>query len=419
MSTLDSMDGYGGRSAARGAPATAVLAASGLLVVSLLYVSIPLAPLVADDLAVSARAASWLGAAFGLPYGLGFLVWGAFSDRYGRKAVIAVGLAALSAVTLAVGASPSFGALLALRVAQGFVAATFAPAALAYLAEALPPASRPRAISFLTLGFLLAGLAGQVYASAIAGAAGASGWRWAFWALSPAYLTLAGLVALVLPPGHEQRDAPSLPAAYAGMLALLGNRALLATFVGALAVLLPFVAVYSGLGSYGLGAFGLRASDLLPIRAAGVAGMLLAPLAGLVLIPRCGARAVAVGGLLTAAAGLLGFAVASSAGSVPALVAASVVFVAGVSASVPSLIAVVGSLAPGASGAAVALYSFVMFVGAGLGPLAAGQFAGAGFGAACASLAAFVLACAVVVRLGVPTRARKGATGGGPGVSGS
>lgn len=50
------------------------------------------------------------------------------------------------------------------------------------------------------------------------------------------------------------------------------------------------------------------------------------------------------------------------------LVAASAVFVAGVAVAAPSLIALLGSLAPRRRGAAVSLYSFVLFVGASLGP---------------------------------------------------
>ena len=74
-------------------------------------------------------------------------------------------------------------------------------------------------------------------------------------------------------------------------------------------------------------------------------------------------------GLCTATAGL---ALCAWAGAehLHGLLAASVLFVAGVGISVPSLIARVAGLADTpARGLAVALYTFVLFVGASLGPL--------------------------------------------------
>lgn len=51
--------------------------------------------------------------------------------------------------------------------------------------------------------------------------------------------------------------------------------------------------------------------------------------------------------------------------------AASVIFVAGISIVVPTLINIVGILGGRASGGAVALYAFILFVGASAGPVIA------------------------------------------------
>ncbi len=379
----------------------ATLALCGVLVVSQLYVTIPLAPVVGRVFGVSPLAAAWIGSAFGFAYALGNLVFGPLSDRYGRLGVLVPGLAALAVATLAVGASPSFPALVALRALQGFVGATFPPAALAYLAETLPPRARATGIAVVSAGFLLAGLVGQIYAGALAPA---YGWRWVFWALVGT-LVLAVAAIRRLPAGTAQRASPvTLRQAFARMAPLLGAGPLLVVYAVSLALLLPFVAMYSGLDAVATGRYGIAGGGLTLLRLAGLPGILLSPLAG-GLIHRYGARVVARAALLLAAGGLV---LEAAPSSLVVLLIGSGVFVAGIAAAVPAVISLVSALGGDARGAAIALYGCLIFVGASLGPLVATMLRPAGFAVLCLALAAMLLVAAGVL----PRRGGRRLSGG-------
>jgi MFS family permease len=94
---------------AEGAPVAAPLAllvVCGLLVLMQVYVAIPLAPEVGRALGGRGAAAA-LGTAYSIAYAFGILVLGTLSDRYGRKAIIVPGMAALAVATAALAAASS------------------------------------------------------------------------------------------------------------------------------------------------------------------------------------------------------------------------------------------------------------------------------------------------------------------------
>lgn len=200
----------------------AVLAAA---IPAQLYLAIPLADPVGDFYDVGPDAAAWTGSAFSLTYALGFLLFGPLSDRYGRRPVLVAGALALAAASALVPLAPSYGWFLALRALQGLAAATFAPVALAYVAERAPAARRPLALSVLTTGLLGAGLAGQAFGQAVAGQ---GAWRAAFWPAAIVYLVAAPLLQRLLsvdPVGSVAPVAPVAPAAPVGGTASAGSEA--------------------------------------------------------------------------------------------------------------------------------------------------------------------------------------------------
>jgi YNFM family putative membrane transporter len=371
-----------------------ILGLTGLIVVSQLYVSIPLVPMMERLFDVSQAQASWLGTAFGLAYAGGFLVFGPLSDRYGRKTIMVPGLFALTLATLAVGFSPSYEVLVGLRVVQGIAAATFGPAALAYLGEVLPASIRATGIAVMTTGFLVAGIAGQVYADAVTLAVG---WEWVFWGLAAVYGVF--VVLLYMLPQSEDvagESATSLRTVYARMGRLLGNRVLLAAYFAAFTLLFTFVGMYSGLAPYLQTTFGVNSQQLLLVRIAAIPGMALSLLAGR-LVARYGSTRVVIGGIVLAAGGL---GLEAVAGSLAILVVGSVVFVTGIAAAVPSLISFVGETAASARGAAVALYACILFIGASLGPLITTALQSVGFVGLCSVLALILLLAAGVFAIG-------------------
>jgi len=367
---------------------TLALTLSGLLVLAEVYVAIPLAPEIADSLGAGGGTAL-VGTAFSLAYAIGPLVFGPLSDRYGRKRVIVPGQVALAAATVAVALAPSFGALLALRAVQGIAAATFPPAALAYLGEVLPAPKRPAAIAAVTSAFLVAGILGQVYGGALG-----SDWRLGFALLAAAHLLTAGLLAVALIHRAGSLARASIAAALRPMLGLVRLPRLVLTSPALLTLLFSFVVMYEALGPELRQSYGLAEADLLLVRMAGLPGMLLAPLAG-PLVVRFGPGRIASTGLAIGALGLTAEAVAPN---LAVLIAASGVFVAGIAAAAPALNALVQAAAGEARGAAMALYGFLLFCGASLAPLANSALP-VSFTALLAGTAGLLIVAAVCARM--------------------
>src|SRR5918993_4992829 len=166
--TLRAQETAGSDQAPVAAP-LAVLVSCALLVLMQLYLAIPLAPIMGDALGRGGpAAAAALGTTYALAYGLGFMIFGPLSDRYGRKPILVPGMDVLAVATAGLAAAWSLPVVAVLRFVQGFVAASFAAAALAYLGEALPPRWRPTGIGAVSTAFLTAGILGQIYAQAVA-----------------------------------------------------------------------------------------------------------------------------------------------------------------------------------------------------------------------------------------------------------
>jgi len=344
----------------------AVLVTSALLVLSQLYLAIPLAPIVGEVLGRGGSAtAAALGTTYALAYGLGFLIFGPLSDRYGRKPILVPGMAVLAIVTAGLAAAPSLSVLAVLRTVQGFVAASFSTVALAYIGEALPPRWRSTGIGAMSTAFLSAGILGQVYAQAVADALSH---RWVFGLAAPALALAALAMAMILIEPPRSVDQTSMRQTYRTLRALAVRRDLALVNAGSFPVLLSFVGMYAALGPLLQTQFKLDHTSVLLVRLAGLPAMLLAPFAGW-LVGRFGATRVAMIGFLLAAAGLVAEAISVSV--LWALTAASVIFVLGVATIVPSLISLVGSRGRASRAGALAINGLVVFVGASCGPLVA------------------------------------------------
>lgn len=368
-----------------------ILGMVGLAVVSQLYVPVPLLQPIATQYDVPVTAAGLVLTVFGIAYASGFLVAGPLSDQVGRKAVMVPGLLATALATVLVALAPSFATLLGARAVQGFVAATLPPVALAYLAETLPEPRRALGIAVMSTAFLLAGLVGQLYGSAAG-------------ALTTAVLPLAGIYVIgallvgLLPEQHNEtkRSSGSLASAYRELPRLLKHGALVRGYLAALVLLFAFVAFYSALDLFAATAIAEAGLSLTTVRAAAVPAMLL-PLITPRFIRAYGPRMIVRAGFALGAVGLFAAAAVAAGGTALwLLIAASIVFVAGVSISVPGLIALIGGQVPAQRGLAISLYTFVLFVGASLGPQLPPLVAALGFAGLCLILGGLFGAVAVL-----------------------
>jgi MFS family permease len=371
----------------------AVLVSCALLVLAQLYLAITLAPVIGEALGGGGpAAAAALGTTYALAYGLGFLIFGPLSDRYGRKPILVAGMAVLAVATAGMAAASSLAMVAAVRTVQGLVAASFSAVALAYVGEALPPRWRSTGIGAMSTAFLSAGILGQVYAQAVAQAIG---WRWVFGLAAPAFVIAAIAMATILLEPPRTGEPASLGQKYRQLARLAIQRELVLPNVASIPVLLSFVAMYAALGPLLQNQFGLPDTSVLYVRLAGLPAILLAPLAGW-LVGHHGPTRVAVVGYLLAAVGL-----AAEAFSITALwllVIASVVFVLGIATIVPAVIAMVGGRGGSSRAGALALNGLYVFAGASCGPLVA-QLP-LGFTGLMLTLAALLMIAAALVAIG-------------------
>ena len=320
-----------------------------VVIVGQLYIAIPLMADLQARFAVTATTAALTGSAFGAGYAVGFLILGMLSDRFGRRPVLVAGVAATAFATVAVAAAPTFSLLIAARLVQGFISSSFAPAALALVTEALPPARRGFGITAMSFAFLGSAPLAQSFAAALDGHMATT-----MWALAPLYaLGAVALAALAPPPRTRKKDAASTPKP-----ALWRNRALMFAWAASAMPLFGFVAFQTAVqalaAEYGI--------DVAAVRLAGLPPLLLT-FAAAPLLHRHGAPATARLGFSAMA---VAFALAAAGGA--AVIVAGGVLAAGVALALPGVISTVASQADDANrGLALAIYGFILFVGASAG----------------------------------------------------
>ncbi|WP_222946967.1 MFS transporter [Streptomyces sp. TRM49041] len=372
------------------------LCAVGLLVVSQLFTVLPVLLPLAESWGTTPSAAGWTATAFGCGYASGFLFSGPLSDRFGRRLVMTVGLALTAAATAAVAAAPSLLAGCAIRAVQGLCAAAFAPSAFAYIAERIEPTRRLAAMTWLTSSFFTASVLGQVYAQFVADVAG---WEPVFLgcaaALAGAVLLLRGVLE-----GDRARPTTSVGDAFRAMGRLLTVPSLVLHLLATVSVLCGFVALFTGLQVVGVPAAGAGSGTLSALRAAMLPAMVLVPLCARWLV-RLSAAARVIGGQLLAGvmAGVMALLTLDGEIGVIGLGVLLFVFVFAVGVTAPGLVESVSAQAGPARGAAVALYTFVLFLGASAGPRLA-VAANGSFAVVCVAVAVVYAAGALFAALG-------------------
>lgn len=169
-------------------------------------------PAVRSELQLSDVSLGLLGSVFLWCYALGSPLAGALADRWSRTRIIVGSLIAWSAVTALTGAARGFTDLLVLRFALGAAECLFLPAAIALIADWHGPATRARAMSFVSIGVN----GGMILGGSFAGyMAEHYGWRSGFWSLGFAGILLALLVKPMLPPSPKpERDVAAPRASF-------------------------------------------------------------------------------------------------------------------------------------------------------------------------------------------------------------
>lgn len=373
-----------------------LLFGAALLILSSLYVTIPLLPEFIRTFGISDSESALAGMAFSLFFAIGCLVYGPLSGRWGRKRVMVMGLAVLVIATACLGYAASFSAVVLLRCLQGAAAATFSPVALAYAGEVFPQDQRVTAIGFISSGFLMAGIFGQVWASALSASLG---WVWVFRLLAVVYLVALLLLAVWLPPVQAGQGREGHSGKGRRWYVLLSNLDLLLCYGITLTILLCFVGMYSAMGSFLVRPpYFMSEMGILGVRTLGMFGMVLSLFAGRI-CRRWGLLPVLRTGLIFSISALM---LMSFVQELWVYIAMSVVFVAGIAVVVPSLISLIGELGNANRGIAISLYTFILFAGASVGPVLTAYLLGMERQSlpfqVFAGLLAFGLLCSVFIR---------------------
>jgi len=313
--------------------------------------------------------ASSLIPAYTLPYGCVCLLIGPVADRYGRSRVLAWLVATGGVVPVLTATATSMDTLLTWRVVAGLELGGIAPIALAMIAELYPYAERGRPV-----GWVFGAIAGGMALGATFGPwlEPALGWRGLF--------VMVGIadVAVAVPMWRTLRTwpRPAIVPPRVGPLGLIrAYLALLGTRRGATVYGYVFLngafhsGVFSWLGVYFTQRYHLESRQLgYALLGYGIPGFLLGPVVGR-LADRYGRRWLIRAGLTLA--GLCAIALSTS---LPVLVATLAITALsfGFDLSHPLFSGMVSALDPVRIAQAMALNTFAIFVGFGLGSMAFG-----------------------------------------------
>ncbi|WP_418302263.1 MFS transporter [Lysinibacillus fusiformis] len=323
---------------------TTILSWTGMVVMSSLYLTIPLISLFSDYFNISLTKAGFTSSVFSLGFALGCFFYGAISEKYGRKNIIVFGLFSLSMITLLLGLVNDFSFILLLRGLQGLAAATFSPVALAYTLEVFPNDRKVGAVGFISTGFLVAGIAGQVFSGYVSEH---SHWHVIFYVLAVVYAITALLVVWILPKGVLQNESKNIWDPLKRIGIIFTNRNLIFSYIIAFVLLMSFVSMYIILGAYLTSdSFDMKSQNLIYIRAFGIMGMVMSPFAGK-LAKRSNVLFVLK---MALSLSIIGLTVMSFVSTVAGLTIISILFVGGIAVSMYTVILFAGtSVAPSIS----------------------------------------------------------------------
>src|SRR5699024_3315888 len=246
---------------------TIVLFLSGIAVISSLYMTIPLLPIIAVDYGISLQRAAWAGSTFSIFFALGCLFFGAIAERIGLKNVLVVGMVGLSLITFLIGLASDFTQLLVLRALQGAIAATFSPPSITYIGVMFPEKKRLATIGLVTSGFLLSGVIGQLISSLLAVYIN---WQAVFYLFSVIYILAAFFLFITLKKDSNTNKEKTFLTVIRSFRLPFKNHSLRLSFGVGLTLLLSFIGMYTALENYLTTHFHFSGEDILYVRAVGI-----------------------------------------------------------------------------------------------------------------------------------------------------
>lgn len=344
--------------------ATLALYGSALIVFSDMYITQPILPILSQEFGIAPATAGLSVSAVVLLIALASPIYGPLSDQWGRKRVMVGSCLLLALPTLLCAFAPSFRWLLLGRALQGLCIPGLTAVAVAYLGDTVAPQALGRSVGAWIAANVAGGLTSRVASGLITDFLG---WRMAFVSFGLLTLLCALWMGVALRPDRTVQRR-GWGAAYRGMFAHLGNRALLGAFLIGGALFFGFIGIFTYLPYYLTGApFFLSPTLVAFAYVSYLAGVIVSPWAGR-LSNRFPRRVIIAVGLAIAMSGI-GLTLIPR---LPIVVASLFILCTGMFTAQSTAPALVNTLARTNKGGAGALYLMSYYLGGTLGAVLPG-----------------------------------------------
>ena len=186
---------------------------------------LPALPMMAQSFRVSAGMMELTVSGYLIGFSLGQLFWGPFSDRYGRRLPIAIGLVLFLIGSLGSALAASAGSIIFWRVVQALGACASVVLARAMVRDVYEGPNAARMMSTVITAMAVAPMLGPSLGALILRL---GSWRWIFWLLvCVGILTLISLMLLPETLPKERRNILAIKRALQGYISIIRHRHLL------------------------------------------------------------------------------------------------------------------------------------------------------------------------------------------------
>lgn len=342
----------------------AVLFIGTVTVISDIYVTQPILPVLSKVFSVSPKIASLAVSVNIIALSIALLFYGPLSDLKGRKQIMSVSALLLPIPTLLIVFIDDFNLFLIMRALQGIFAGGIASIAIAYINEEFPENIRGKTIGIYIGAMITSGLTGR-----LAGGLITAYTNYKIMFLCFAILNLIGalLISLYLPQSKRFIANKDILSSLKGMKEHFNNRYLVGAFIIAFFLFFTFTGGFTYITFHlSIHPFNLTTSQISLIFLVYVSGF-FSPLAGSA-SARLGRQKVITFGLATAIIGIC----LTLINSLVFVILGLFLLASGLFITQPSANALIGDRATGNLGSATSLYLFFYYIGGGIGAWAPG-----------------------------------------------
>ncbi|TNP19211.1 MFS transporter [Bacillus tropicus] len=316
----------------------------------------PLLPVITEKISIPDGSGGLLITIYALCYGITAPVFGAMSDRVGRKHMIIIGFAIFSISTFCTGLAKSFEILLLFRGLTGLSGAMIMPSIFALVGDKVTYESRGKA-----MGTIMGAMVGSTVIGVPIGAflSEVGNWQWTFYSIGLLTLFLTLLVNRILRNEKQRNDV------HVSIVKTLGAQfkmvsvlfALLATFLWTIGLhgMFSYIGVYYGDN------FGLSVGEIgIVIFLAGV-GSVAGNILGGKLADKIGKKNVIVIASIVSSISVMLFSL--STGNLVIAIIVHIIWSLFIGFGQASLTALISELKPAVRGTVMALNSSAMYIG--------------------------------------------------------